>query len=544
VIKFGGKEVAKSPYHVNVTPAADCVKIFGPGLEAGLKTGKPTTFTIDAKAAGEGKIECTIEGPNRNNIDFEMKDNGDGTHTVTYRPTKPGQYTISVKFDKVLVPKCPVKVAVGTSANASTKIKAWGPGLERGVAGRPVLFYVSVKNAPIENLGVQVDGPAPAKVEMEPKDDEEDTMIVRYFPTTPGKYLVHIRYEETDIKESPYTAVITPRGDLNKVHAKGPGLEEGNMAGKPCEFTVFTKDAGVKNPAVTVTCVNDDTKEPVDVRVKNNGDGTFKCAYFPKIAGPHTITIEFMDEPIPKSPVKVTIKPFCDPANVKCYGPGLSGGKCGKPAQFNIDATKAGEGGIDVTIEGPTETEIKYDDHGDGTCGVEYLPVEEGDYKINVLFDQHHVPGSPFTALISDEFDAGKVVIDGPGLKPGKTGTPCIINIDSTKAGKAKLGVEVFDEVGEPVKVTEKETEPGVFDVSYTPEKPGAHTINVTYGGKAVPKSPFKVKVKPAADASKVKCTGPGLDSEKVTVEEETFIEIDITEAGEGKLDVQVEPTK
>ena len=44
--------------------------------------------------------------------------------------------------------------------------------------------------------------------------------------------MVHVRYEETDIKESPYTAVITPRGDLSKVYAKGPGLEEGNMAGK------------------------------------------------------------------------------------------------------------------------------------------------------------------------------------------------------------------------------------------------------------------------------------------------------------------------
>ena len=66
-----------------------------------------------------------------------------------------------------------------------------------------------------------------------------------------------------------------------------------------------------------------------------------------------------------------------------------------------------------MTIEGPTETEIKYDDHGDGTCGVEYLPVEEGEYKINVLFDQQHVPGSPFTALICDEFDASKVGTTG-----------------------------------------------------------------------------------------------------------------------------------
>jgi len=32
-----------------------------------------------------------------------------------------------------------------------------------------------------------------------------------------------------------------------------------------------------------------------------------------------------MDEEIPKSPVKVTIVPFCDPTKVKATGAGLEG---------------------------------------------------------------------------------------------------------------------------------------------------------------------------------------------------------------------------
>ena len=91
--------------------------------------------------------------------------------------------------------------------------------------------------------------------------------------------------------------------------------------------------------------------------------------------------------------------------------PSLSpaGGKVKKPAKFKIDASKAGEGGIGLTIEGPTEAEIKCDDHGDGTCSVEYMPNESGDYKINVTFADQHIPGSPFTAVIADEFDVTKV---------------------------------------------------------------------------------------------------------------------------------------
>ncbi|XP_057297037.1 filamin-B-like isoform X3 [Hydractinia symbiolongicarpus] len=539
VIKYGGKEVAKSPYHVNVTPAADRVKIYGPGLESGLKTGKPATFTIDCSEAGDGGLDVTVEGPGKSDVKCELKDNGDGTFTCTYKPTKAGQYTVTVKFDNGMVPKCPVRVSVGSTADPS-KIKAWGPGLERGVAGRPAEFYVSCKGAPMDNLTVGVEGPAEAKVDI--KDDGNGTATIVYFPTKPGKYIIHIMYDEVDIKDSPYTSVVSPRGDVSKVYAEGPGLEAGNMAGKPAEFKVFTKGTGVKG-SVQVSCV-DESGNPVEVKVKDNGDDTFTVVYYPKAPGKYTITICFMDEPISQSPVSLTIIPFSDASKVRATGPGLQGGKCDKPAKFKIDASKAGEGGIGLTIEGPTEAQIKCDDKGDGTCDVEYLPVEDGDYKINVLFADEHIPGSPFTAVISGDFDASKVKADGPGLKPGnKAGRPCDIAIDTRKAGKAKLNVEVVDEVGNPVKVDLVEEEPGLFASSYYPEKEGPHTVNVTYGGKHVPKSPFKVKVNPSFDASKVKVYGPGIEPEGVKATQPTYFEIDASDAGEGNVDINIEPT-
>ena len=32
-------------------------------------------------------------------------------------------------------------------------------------------------------------------------------------------------------------------------------------------------------------------------------------------------------------------------------------------------------------------------DNKDGTCTVEYVPVEEGDYDIAIKFDDEHIPG-------------------------------------------------------------------------------------------------------------------------------------------------------
>ncbi len=70
----------------------------------------------------------------------------------------------------------------------------------------------------------------------------------------------------------------------------------------------------------------------------------------------------------------------------------------------------------------------------------------------------------------------------------------------------------------------------------------GNHTIKVTFGGKPIPKSPFKVKIEPGADASKVRVTGPGIEPTGVRAEEPTYFEIDASEAGDGNVDVSIEP--
>lgn len=105
---------------------------------------------------------------------------------------------------------------------------------------------------------------------------------------------------------------------------------------------------------------------------------------------------------------------------VKAFGPGLKGGLVGNPAEFTIDTKGAGTGGLGLTVEGPTEAKIECSDNGDGTCSVSYLPTEPGDYLVNILFEEVHIPGSPFRADIQMPFDPTKVVVSGSGLKKAK----------------------------------------------------------------------------------------------------------------------------
>ena len=65
----------------------------------------------------------------------------------------------------------------------------------------------------------------------------------------------------------------------------------------------------------------------------------------------------------------------------------------------------------------------------------------------------------------------------------------------------------------------------------------GNYTIKPKYAGKDVPGSPFKVTGEPQGDASKVKCTGPGLN--KPHPGHAAPFEVDCTKAGKGLPNVQ-----
>lgn len=56
----------------------------------------------------------------------------------------------------------------------------------------------------------------------------------------------------------------------------------------------------------------------------------------------------------------------------------------------------AGTGGLGLAIEGPSEAKMACKDNRDGSCSVEYLPTEAGEYDVSIKFSNQHIPGSPF----------------------------------------------------------------------------------------------------------------------------------------------------
>jgi len=72
---------------------------------------------------------------------------------------------------------------------------------------------------------------------------------------------------------------------------------------------------------------------------------------------------------------------------------GLEGGYTHSPQTFTVETRGAGQGGLGLAIEGPSEAKMTCRDNRDGSCTIDYLPTKPGDYNIAVRFAEQHIPG-------------------------------------------------------------------------------------------------------------------------------------------------------
>ncbi|CAB1335820.1 unnamed protein product, partial [Coregonus sp. 'balchen'] len=264
LIKYGGDESHTSPGSERA------------GVGPTIQIGEQTVITVDAKAAGKGKVTCSVCTPEGVELDVDVVENEDGTFDIFYSAPQPGDYCICVRFGGELIPNSPFQVTVKIGSEAGPqKVRAWGPGLESGIMGKSADFVV-------EAVGDN------------------------YWPMEAGEYAVHVLCNNEDIQHSPFMAEITaaPNKDYypDKVKVHGPGLQSSGLAvGKWTEFTI---DARLGGKAPLKILAQDGEGTPVDVQVKDNGNGTYTCSYTPKKPLKHTVMASWGGVNIPDSPFR------------------------------------------------------------------------------------------------------------------------------------------------------------------------------------------------------------------------------------------------
>uniref|UniRef100_A0A669BE27 Filamin B n=1 Tax=Oreochromis niloticus TaxID=8128 RepID=A0A669BE27_ORENI len=536
-VSYDGHPIPGSPFPVeaHLPPDPSKVKAFGPGLKGGL-VGNPAEFTIDTKGAGTGGLGLTVEGPTEAKI--ECSDNGDGTCSVSYLPTEPGDYLVNILFENVHIPGSPFRADIQMPFDPS-KVVASGSGLKRAKVGETSVVNVDCSQAGPGELSLEaaLDSPPSAKAKTEIVDNKDGTYTVTYIPLTSGMYTLLLKYGGKTVPGFPAKVMADPAVDTSKVKVFGPGVE-GQEA--TTEFTVDARSltrrggdhikAAVKNPSGAL----------MDCVVTDKADGTYSVEYTPFENGVHSVQVLYDDTPVPNSPFRVSVSEGCDPSRVVATGPGLEQGLTDQLNNFNIFTRGAGIGGLGITVEGPSESKMSCTDNKDGSCSVEYVPFTPGNYDINITYGGEHIPGSPFKVPVKDVVDSSKVKVSGPGVVSGvRANIPQSFTVDCRKAGVAPLAVAVTAPKGiaEPVEVTDNGD--GTHTVSYTPSVEGPYSVAVKYAEEDVPHSPFKFRVLPTHDASKVRASGPGLTS-GVPASFPVEFNIDAKDAGQGQLSVLI----
>ncbi|XP_064175353.1 filamin-C-like isoform X3 [Anguilla rostrata] len=536
IITWGEVNVPNSPFRVSIGEGChpEKVKVYGPGVEkTGLKASEPTYFTVDCSEAGTGDISIGIKcapgvvGPAEADIDFDIIKNDNDTFTVKYTPPAAGRYTIMVLFADKEIPSSPFKVKVDPSHDAG-KVRAEGPGLNKtGVeVGKPTHFTIYTKGAGKAQPNVQFSSAVKGEAvrDFEIIDNHDYSYTVKYTAIQHGNMTISVSYGGNPVPKSPFNITVASALDLSKV--KVQGLNNKVEVGRDQEFSIDTRGAGGQGQLdVKITSPS---RRPIPCKLESDAaSGIHSVKYIPPEEGQYTVDISYDGNPVPGSPFSVEGVMPPDPTKVRAYGPGLKGGIVGKPAPFSIDTKGAGTGGLGLTVEGPCEAKIECQDNGDGSCSVSYLPTEAGEYAINILFAEAHIPGSPFKAAVLPAFDPSKVTASGPGLERGKVNEAGSFTVDCSKAGEAELTIEIVSESGAKAEVHIQNNADGTYAITYIPPYPGAYTITIKYGGHAVPKFPAKLQVDPAVDTSGVKVHGPGVEPRGVLREVTTHFIVD-----------------
>jgi len=202
-ISLHGQPIKDSPFDVTIKPDVDASKCYaeGPGLERAFDN-EVATFTIFArdgddnpKDEGGDKFELDFSGAS-DQVSYDIKDNNDGTYTVTYEPLETGDYNINVHLAGKSIKNAPYHIHV---------IQGADPG-NTGFVGFTCTILTKDDNNQARNFGGDIfefNASGSSNVNLTTKDNGDGTYFASWLPETAGSYDFQIKFNGQELSVSP-----------------------------------------------------------------------------------------------------------------------------------------------------------------------------------------------------------------------------------------------------------------------------------------------------------------------------------------------------
>lgn len=449
--------ISGSPFEVKIYDSSRIVVSDVRGSEIN----KTCELMIDASNAGEGQLEIAVnEGSVKNNV----KQIKPGQYNVSFLPIKQDNYTIDIRFNQEIVPNCPKKVFVRDTNSA----KLSGSVVESVLLGTSSSFQIEgVHN--IVDLTARI--VSPSEQEFVPKivQTSATECKIEWIPYELGTYLIQASYCDRLVKGFPFKIKTY---DPKRVQVYN--IKDG-QAYKPNIFCVDAGQAGEGSLEIGISC----NGHYIPNQVKPLGNSKFEVHFLPQEAAIHYANISFNNEPVKGSPFPIKV---IDTNLVTAQGKGLGLIPINIATSFQVFAGNAGGGQVRALVTGPKgeNVNVKLYQQANGDSIGEFVPLSVGQYRIEILYANQPVVGSPFFANAYDP--QSLEIVNMP--KDLIVGAENFIEVNLSKVGNVDFDIKVVSPSGVSLPVTYDGQ--AYKKIRIVPIELGAHRISLLLAGQQV----------------------------------------------------------
>ncbi|VDP43020.1 unnamed protein product [Schistosoma mattheei] len=409
--------------------------------------------------------------PDGQPLQLEVVDVGDGTYICHYKPMIVGRHTVRVKYGGQEIPESPFLVPVAPSGRANM-CRIENGNDSRIPVGQECVISVNTAQAGVGQLTCRIVTPSGATADVEIHEAPNGRVNIYYTPPIRGDYLVEIRFG----------GELIPNGRFNQ-KAVNPEELMNDVTDQRVQHVTVQSVQSVQSSTITTGYHPVDFKLPVGptfshveglVRTPSgrilhptlldNGDGTVTAQFQPNEPGLHELEITYNGQPIPGSPFRFYVEAVGS-GIVTAYGPGLSCGRAGEPANFTLITRDAGAGSWNpcaplVWNQGyPTPLDVS---------SIFTNPIKEP----NIRFSSSHFGKQHLWC----EKEVSRTSLALTVLM-----LPCGLSL--SVEGPSKADIQCDDNKN------------GTCSVSYLPLVPGEYTISIKFMENHIPGSPFTAHI-------------------------------------------------
>lgn len=260
------------------------------------------------------------------------------------------------------------------------------------------------------------------------------------------------------------------------------------IVGKSVSFSINASQAGAGNLEIIVAVGG----KNVPNFVTSEGNARFKVNFKPTEAEKHSLSVRFNGHAVPGSPFNCFVSPL-PMTTIKA----MASGETLRQAPVNVDNVFELEGFemVEPQIYITNSSGESLPSHltqRDEVWLVTFKPVAVGRHLISVSSGEQHISGSPFSCNV---FDVSRVVISGlDQITPAPVGVPITFSVDAAGAGEGTLEL-VVSTANNTVKAEVTACARGQYQVTFIPQQPVPHFVNVTFNDISIDGNPFRVRL-------------------------------------------------